>query len=157
MVKPPITAQVNSSPILPNQSQRSSFAVIGYAEAGRGRKSAMTHWRVVCCNVEDLNFGMQNLRPSNVKVIFQRPSCGSPDSGGFRFHCRYCPCGTADVHLATRQTDWPTGMRFLTRLLPDRQICRQAFSDQVATNVYLCWHCWLAGSYGNIYVACTVL
>jgi len=33
---------VNSSLILPNQSQRSSFAVIGYAEAGRGRKSAMT-------------------------------------------------------------------------------------------------------------------
>ena len=36
---------------------------------------------------------MQNLRPSNVKVIFQRPSCGYPYSGGFRFHCRYCPCG----------------------------------------------------------------
>jgi len=33
---------------------------------------------VVCCNVEDLNFGMQNLRPSNIKVILQRPSCGSP-------------------------------------------------------------------------------
>ena len=30
------------------------------------------------CNVEDLNFGMQNLRPSNINVIFQRPSCGSP-------------------------------------------------------------------------------
>ena len=28
------TALVNSSPILPNQSQRSSFAVIGYAGAG---------------------------------------------------------------------------------------------------------------------------
>ena len=26
--------------------------------------------RVVCCNAEYLNFGMQNLRPSNVKVIF---------------------------------------------------------------------------------------
>ena len=36
------------------------------------------HWRVVCCNIEDLNFGMQNLRPSNIKVIFQRPSCRSP-------------------------------------------------------------------------------
>ena len=36
---------------------------------------------------------MQNLRPSNVKVIFQRPSCGYPYSGGFGFHCRYCPCG----------------------------------------------------------------
>jgi len=34
-------------------------------------------WRVVC-NVQYLNFGMQNLRPSNIKVIFQRPSCGSP-------------------------------------------------------------------------------
>ena len=33
---------VNCSPILPNQSQRSSFAVIGYAEAGRRRKSPMT-------------------------------------------------------------------------------------------------------------------
>ena len=51
-VKPPITAKrvrhkmaearVNSSPILPNQTQRSSFAVIGYTEARRGRKSPMT-------------------------------------------------------------------------------------------------------------------
>jgi len=38
---------------------------------------------------------MQNLRPSNIKVIFQRPCCGSPYSGGFRFHCQYCPCGRA--------------------------------------------------------------
>jgi len=30
------------SPILRDQSQRSSFAVIGYTEAGRGRKSPMT-------------------------------------------------------------------------------------------------------------------
>jgi len=84
------TARVNSSPILPNQSQQSSFAVIGYAEAGHCRKSPMTS--LTCRLVEDLNFGMQNLRPSNIKVIFQRPSCGSPNSGGFRFHCRYCPC-----------------------------------------------------------------
>ena len=35
-------------------------------------------WRVICCNVEYLNFAMQKLRPSNIKVIFQRPSCGSP-------------------------------------------------------------------------------
>jgi len=27
-------------------------------------------WLVICCNVEYLNFGMLNLRPSNVKVIF---------------------------------------------------------------------------------------
>jgi len=40
--KPNRTARVNSSPILPNQSQRSSFAVIGDAEAGRVRKSPMT-------------------------------------------------------------------------------------------------------------------
>ena len=26
-------------------------------------------WRVVCCNVEYLNFGMQNLCPSNINVI----------------------------------------------------------------------------------------
>ena len=35
------------------------------------------HWRVICCNVEYINFVIQNLRPSNIKVIFQRPSCGS--------------------------------------------------------------------------------
>ena len=40
--RPTRTARVNSSLILPNQSQRSSFAVIGYDEAGRGRKSPMT-------------------------------------------------------------------------------------------------------------------
>jgi len=57
------TARVIISLFLPNQSQWSSFAVIGYAEAGR-------QWHVVCCNVEYLNFGMQNLHPSNVKVIF---------------------------------------------------------------------------------------
>ena len=34
--------------------------------------------RVVCCNIEYLNFGMQNLRLSNVKVIFQRPFCNYP-------------------------------------------------------------------------------
>jgi len=28
------------------------------------------HWHVVCCNVEDLNFGMQNLRRSYIKFIF---------------------------------------------------------------------------------------
>jgi len=27
-------------------------------------------WRFVCFNVEYLNFGMQNPRPSDVKVIF---------------------------------------------------------------------------------------
>ena len=32
-------------------------------------------WRVVCCNIEYINYSMQNLRPTNVKVIFQRPSC----------------------------------------------------------------------------------
>jgi len=36
------------------------------------------HWRVICCNTEYLNFGIQNLRPSNIKVIFQQPYCGSP-------------------------------------------------------------------------------
>jgi len=80
------------------------------------------HWRVVCCNIEDLNFGKQNLPPSNIKVIFQRPSYGSLHSGGFRFHCRYCPCGLplnsistgsaifANAHQCAqqtnRQTDW---------------------------------------------------
>jgi len=49
-------------------------------------------WRVIYCNVEYLNFGTQNLRPSNVKVIFQQPSCSYPYSSGFRFHCQYCPC-----------------------------------------------------------------
>ena len=36
------------------------------------------HWHVICCNVEYLNCRMQNLRPSNIKVIFKRISCGSP-------------------------------------------------------------------------------
>jgi len=49
-------------------------------------------WRVIYCNAEYLNFGTQNLRPSNVKVIFQQPSCSYPYSSGFRFHCQYCPC-----------------------------------------------------------------
>ena len=31
---------------------------------------------------------MHNLRPSNVKVIFQRPSCDYPYSGGSGFYCR---------------------------------------------------------------------
>jgi len=67
------------------------------------------HWRVVCCNVEDLNFGMQNLRPSNIKVIFQRPCCGSPYSGDFRFHCRYCLCGSSILAQLTvvQQTHRP--------------------------------------------------
>ena len=39
--------------------------------------------RVVCCNVEYVNFGVQNLCPSNVKVIFQLPSYDDPYSGGF--------------------------------------------------------------------------
>jgi len=39
----------------------------------------------VCCNVEYLNFDVQNLRPSNVKVIFQRPSCDYRHTGGFGF------------------------------------------------------------------------
>jgi len=80
----PTTTDKRVSLIRRNQSQRSSFAVIGYAEAGR-RRSPMS---VVCCNVEYINFGMHNLCPSNVKVIFQRPSWGYPCSGGFRFHCR---------------------------------------------------------------------
>ena len=42
------------------------------------RNHQWRHWRVVCCNVEDLNFGVQNLHPSYIKVIFQRPSCRSP-------------------------------------------------------------------------------
>ena len=45
----------------------------------------------VCCNVEDLNFGMQNLCPSKVKVIFQRPSCGSPIVVASRFIASTAP------------------------------------------------------------------
>ena len=33
-------------------------------------KQVVGQSRVVCYNVEYLNFGMQNVRPSNVKVIF---------------------------------------------------------------------------------------
>jgi len=51
-----VISRVILSLFLPNQSQRSSFTVIGYAEAGRRG--------VVCCNVEYLNFGMQK------RVIF---------------------------------------------------------------------------------------
>ena len=53
------------------------------------------HWRVVCCYVEDVNFGMQNLRPSSVKVKnFPAAILRISYSGGFRFHCRYCLCGS---------------------------------------------------------------
>ena len=56
----------------------------------RGRRMGVDHQlRVVCCNAENLNFGMQNLCPSNVKVIFQWPSCGYSYSCGFEFYCRY--------------------------------------------------------------------
>jgi len=44
--------------------------------------------RDVCRNVEYIHFGMQNMRPSNVKVLFQRPSCDDPYSGSFGFYCR---------------------------------------------------------------------
>ena len=68
--------------------------MIGYAEAGRGRKSPMTSLTCrLLCNVEDLNFGIQNLRSSNVKVTFQRPSCGSPIAVASGFIA-----GTAPVH-----------------------------------------------------------
>ena len=40
------------------------------------------------------------MRLSNIKVIFQRPSCKSPYSGAFRFHCRYCPCACAEQRAA---------------------------------------------------------
>ena len=59
----------------------------------RSRTSEITNDVSVCCNAEYLNFDTQNLRPSNIKVIFQRPSCDVPCSSGFRFHCQYCPCG----------------------------------------------------------------
>ena len=85
------------------------------------------HWRVVCCNVEDLNFGMQHLRPSNIKVIFQRPSCrwslcnGSPVVGGFRFQCRYCPCGRRRQRVAAaasgqRHMLWSEGQLHVVQL-----------------------------------------
>jgi len=53
---------------------------------------------VVCFNVKYVNFGTQNLRSSNVKVIFQRPSCDVPYSGGllasgFIAGTAQCPCG----------------------------------------------------------------
>jgi len=56
--------------------------------------------RVVCCNVECLNFGTQNLRQSNVRVLFRRPSYDVPYSSGFRFHCRHCPCGASSADAA---------------------------------------------------------
>ena len=62
-------------------------------------------WRVVCCNVECLNFGTQNLRPSNVKVIFQRSFCGYPYSGGFRFQIAGTRDGTASHFVTQRPSD----------------------------------------------------
>jgi len=44
-------------------------------------------WRVVCCNAKYLNFGIQYLSPSNIKVIIQRPSCDYYYTGGFGFAC----------------------------------------------------------------------
>ena len=60
------TARVVISLFLPNQSQRISFAVIIYAEAGCRNHQ----WRVICCNIEYQNFCMHSLRPSNVTVFF---------------------------------------------------------------------------------------
>ena len=53
----------------------------------------------VCCNVEDLNFSMQNLRPSNIKVIFQRPSCGSPTAVASGFIAGAAPVARHYHHL----------------------------------------------------------
>ena len=47
---------------------------------------------------------MQNLHPSNVNVILQRPSCDVHYSGGFRFHSRYCRCASAHTP-ATHDND----------------------------------------------------
>ena len=52
------------------------FCLTNHSEASRPwlvtpkqdvvRNHQWRHWRVVCCNVEDLNFGLQNLRPLNI-------------------------------------------------------------------------------------------
>ena len=57
------------------------------------------YWRVICCNVEYLNFRMQNLRPSNIKVIFQRPSCGSPIAVASGFIAVTAPVEQTDKFL----------------------------------------------------------
>jgi len=44
-------------------------------------------------SIEQRNLGMQNLRPSNVKAIFQQPSCDYYHTVGFGFDFRYCPRG----------------------------------------------------------------
>jgi len=53
-----------------------------------------------------------------VLVIFQRPSCGLPYSGGFRFHCRYCTC-------ASKHTSWHGSNR------PDFQMALVLVCDEV--------------------------
>ena len=40
---------------------------------------------------------MQNLRPSNIKVIFQRPSCGSPIAVASGFIASIAPVGPTEV------------------------------------------------------------
>jgi len=77
------------------------------------------HWHVICCNVEDRNFSMQNLHPSNIKVIFQRPSCRSPIAVASGFIAGAAPvCATACSTLLLlslfyyfspqiRPSDWP--------------------------------------------------
>jgi len=40
---------------------------------------------------------MKNLRPSNIKVIFQRPSCGSPIAVASGFSAGTAAVGRVDV------------------------------------------------------------
>ena len=84
-VKPPITAErvshkMADCPVLPNQSQRSKSSVI----TDERSRSLSAHWPGLA--------GFFGHWLAVVLVIFQRPSCGLPYSGGFRFHCRYCSC-----------------------------------------------------------------
>jgi len=106
------TARVIISLILPNQSQWSSFAVIGYAKA-------------------------DHQRPSNVKVIFQRPSCGYSYSWGMcvlrRMACHTLTSCSTSCKFLSRPFRLPVSRRWYCFHLSDTQHDLLSTADKRST------------------------
>ena len=63
-------------------------------------------WPILLWRVGALNSTPAPASQSNVKVIFQRPYCGVPCSGGCGFHCRYCLCASVTHNETPREAVW---------------------------------------------------
>jgi len=96
------------------------------------------HWRVVCCNVEDPNFGMQNLHPSNIKVIFQRPSCRSPIASASGFIAGTAPVVGAQLSGKHSCLIWSTSPENAQHLL---HLTSESFVDDVNSAFVRCNSC----------------